>query len=477
MGITIDLSLIAPHIILSVGALLLFIFALFRKPLWGVGTALATLTCLLAGISLITLVPQASKESFSQHILLDPFGLYLFGVVLLGTLLVIYISLPYLMESGKGLLEYLGLLLLATTGIGFLVMSLHFITLYIGLELLSLSSYCLAAFYREEPKSFEAGFKYFILGTFSSAILLYGISLVYGRTGALHLKAIAEALPPEDPLVLIGLIFILAGVGFKLAAVPFHIWTPDVYEGAPTPITIFFSVGPKAAGFALALRILFLAFPAWHLQWSLFVGLLAALTMVLGNLVALVQTNVKRMLAYSAIAHTGYMLLGILAYNALGQQAILYYLLAYTFMNIGAFTAVIYLIPRAYSDERVLDFTGLAKTHPWLAFATLVFMLSLAGIPPTAGFFGKLYLFAATIQAGYIPLAVLGVIMSVVSLYYYFGIVVSMYLKEDKPPVSLRSHWALGMVLIITTLGTLGLGIFPQKTLILLEKALLPLLS
>jgi NADH-quinone oxidoreductase subunit N len=325
----------------------------------------------------------------------------------------------------------------------------------------------LVGYFKNETKSIEAALKYFILGAVSSGVLLYGISLLYGATGTVQLVELAERLPAvaaeQALLVDIGWVLLAVGLLFKVAAVPFHMWTPDVYHGAPTPITAFLAAGSKAASFAILVRIFFQGLPPETIGWQPLISIVAVLTMVWGNLAALTQTNVKRMLAYSSIGHAGYLLLGVLAANEVGLWALLFYLVAYTFMTMGVFATVILLERREYAGETYSDYAGLAGRAPFLAALMLIFLLSLTGIPPTGGFFGKIYLFAAAIEAGYTWQAVVGVVTSAISLYYYFGLVVNMYLKpsEKETPAPLQSP-ALVATIAACAVVTLLLGLLPQ---------------
>jgi NADH-quinone oxidoreductase subunit N len=371
--------------------------------------------------------------------------------------------------------EYYALLLFAGVGMLFMASGNNLITIYVALELMALSSYVLAGYFKAEPKSTEAALKYFILGAFSSGVLLYGLSLVYGVSGILGLPELAKLLAGAERsnLVMLGILLILSGLLFKIAAVPFHVWTPDVYEGSPTPVTAFFSVGPKIAAYAILARIFYVAFPKFHADWGLIVAVVSAATMILGNVAALLQSNVKRMLAYSSIANAGYALLGVLGFQTeWGLWGILVYLLAYTFMNFGAFTLVILLEGKGYAGESVSDFNGLAKRNMPAAVVMLVFLLSLAGIPPTAGFIGKYYLFTAAMKAGYAWLAVLAVVMSAVSLFYYFRIAAAMFFTEG-PTVAVRSSYALTAVIAICATGTLLIGVAPQPFLEVLKSCVL----
>lgn len=470
----IDLAALYPHIILSVGGLILLLLAVTpgKKEIPGLVITFLTLFAAMASLPYMVTGGEA-RTAFAGNLIVDGFGLFFAALCIMATVLTLLLSIEYIREGGWGLVEYGAVLVFCTAGMVFMVTSNNLIALYIGLELMALSSYVLASFSRDQEKSFEAGFKYFILGAFSSGILLYGLSLIYGATGSLDIQILVEHLKGDDKLLLAGMVLTACGLLFKIAAVPFHIWTPDVYEGAPTPITAFFAVGPKAAGFAVFVRIFISGLGPMDEQWTLLIGLSAAMTMVFGNLVALVQKNIKRMLAYSSIAHAGYALLGLLAYSELGVRAILIYMLAYLFMNTGAFGLVVYLRAKTYAGEMIEDFKGLQRTHPLAAFCMLVFMLSLAGIPPTAGFVGKFFLFAAAIQSGFVILAVIGVIMSGVSLYYYLGPVVAMYQREEDPDVAIRSHWGVKLGILICMAGTLIIGILPNWVVEVLSNALL----
>jgi NADH-quinone oxidoreductase subunit N len=406
---------------------------------------------------------------FAGMFALDHFAVFFKVLFLLSSALTILLSLDYLDRNDYRPGEYHALVLFATVGMMTMASGTNLATIYVGLELMALSTYVLAGYFRREVKSHEAAAKYFVLGALSSGVLLYGLSLVYGTTGTLDLAIMANTLKSggAPTATLVGVALMACGFLFKVAAVPFHVWTPDVYEGAPTPITAFMSVGPKAAAFAMFLRVFLGGFAPLDDQWRWLVGAAAALTMVWGNIAALTQDNVKRMLAYSSIAHAGYALVGLVAGGPGGVQSVLFYMLVYTVTNIGAFGFVVMLESRGYAGETVQDYAGLARKHPLAAFGMLLFMLSLGGIPPTAGFMGKLYLFAAAVNAGYVWLVVVAVLMSAVSLYYYFRIVLQMYLRdgEEAQPASLveapwteRVIWACGLAVLV-------IGILPAPFL------------
>jgi NADH-quinone oxidoreductase subunit N len=329
---------------------------------------------------------------------------------------------------------------------------------------MAVSFYILAGFIKPNQRSNEAAVKYFLLGAFSLGILLYGMSILYGVSGTTSLRGMATVLVghERDPMVVLAVILVVAGMGFKIAAVPFHMWAPDVYEGAPTPVTAFLSVGSKAAAFAMLLRIFVEGLPSMSADWSLLFEVLAIVTMTVGNVAALTQTNLKRMLAYSSIAHAGYLLIGVVVNPPRGISAMLIYLMTYSFMQLGAFAVIIMLRRKDVVGDDLKDLSGLSFRQPFAAFAMLLFMLSLGGIPPTAGFMGKLWLFGAAIDAGYVWLAVIGVINSTISIYYYLRIVVFMYLKKETSGSEPTISPALALTLGIAVAATLVLGVYPR---------------
>jgi NADH-quinone oxidoreductase subunit N len=401
----------------------------------------------------------------------DNFALFFQFTILLSLALTIMASMRFVAAAPYAGGEYYALILFTGVGMLFMVSGDNLISIYVALETMALASYVLAGYFKGESKSTEAAMKYFILGAFSSGVLLYGLSLVYGVAGQLGLPELAKLLAGAERtnLLVLGILMLLAGLLFKIAAVPFHFWTPDVYEGAPTPITAFFSVGPKLAAYAALARIYYVAFPRFYADWGLIVALVSAATMIWGNVAALMQTNVKRMLAYSSIAHAGYALLGVLGFRtAFGLWGVLVYLLAYTFMNFGAFALVIFLETRGYAAETVSDFNGLARRNMTAAVVMLVFLLSLAGIPPTAGFIGKYYLFTAALKAGYPWLVVLGLLASAVSLFYYFRIAAAMFFS-DAAGAKFRASDALTAVVVICAAGTLVVGVAPERVLAVLR--------
>jgi len=401
-------------------------------------------------------------------LVVDQFAVFFKILVLAASALALLMSAGYLDRSGYSGGEFASLVLCADLGMFIMASGANLASLYVGLELMALSVYVLVGYFKLEVKSNEGAVKYFVLGATSSAVLLYGISLIYGTTGSLDLETIRVTLaevPNENVLLLLGIALVAFGMLFKVAAVPFHVWTPDAYEGAPTPVTAFISVAPKAIAFAMFLRLFAGTFAGEVEHWRILLWIASAATMIYGNVAALTQNNVKRMLAYSSIAHAGYALMGLVAASDAGTWAVLMYMVIYAFMNLGAFGFVILLESKGYAGERIEDFAGLSRRHPGAAAGMLIFMLGLAGIPPTAGFMGKLYLWAATVEAGYVVLAVISVLMSAVSLYYYFRIVVQMYLKDgeeegESPAEMLSDRWT-GAAIAVCAVLTLAFGVWP----------------
>jgi NADH-quinone oxidoreductase subunit N len=346
---------------------------------------------------------------------------------------------------------------------------------------MSISIYILAGMMREDRRSAEAALKYFLLGAFATGFLLYGIALIYGATGSLNLKDIASYIATKNllrsPMLLMSLVFLTIGFGFKIASVPFHMWTPDVYEGAPTSITAFMATGVKAAGFSALVRVFFSALPGFRPDWTSIMWLIAVATMTVGNIVAISQTNIKRMLAYSSIAHAGYILVAFVSGNELGTSGILFYLMAYAFMNLGAFTVVILLGKKGEENTLISDYSGIGFKYPLLAASMTIFLLSMAGIPPLSGFMAKFYVFSAAVKSKFYWLAILGVLNSAVSVYYYLRVTVVMYFKESEREITgLQFSPASVIALILAVIGTLYMGIFPANVLSFAQRSIVGLM-
>jgi NADH-quinone oxidoreductase subunit N len=434
---------------------------------------------------------SAKVMAFSDLVIVDPYAAFWKLLLYFVTGLTILLSLAYLKEEAIHLAEYYGFLLLSLTGMMVMVSAADLLLVYLGMELMSLSLYILAGIKRTEDRSLEASAKYFVLGAFSSAILLYGISLLYGAAGSTRLSAISVAIHArglEDPMLLLAMILLVVGFGFKIAAVPFHMWTPDVYEGSPTSVTAFMAVASKAASFGAFLRVFLDGLGGLKGNWEGLFLIVCVATLVLGNVVAIVQTNIKRMLAYSSIAHAGYALIGVVVaghaeasggVRALGLSSVLLYLAVYSFMTLGAFSVVALLRKGGLEGEEIEDFTGLAKRQPVAAFLMLIFMVSLAGIPPTAGFIGKFYLFMAAVRAGLVWLAVVALLLAAVSAYYYLRVVMVMYMREPDAsvvmPPRLAPSPALAIVLASTVAGVIFFGLYPDPLVALASHAILAL--
>lgn len=450
-----DLTPATPEIIMTIAATVLLILDLLFKE----KGVLAFLTISVAAVTLYTL-PMSAGETFGGMFISDTYSTYFKLIFLINIILTVLISLKYIKRQQADYGEYYSLMLFSTVGMMLMASARDFIILYLGLELMALSTYVLAGIKRHDIKSNEAAIKYFLLGAFSSALLLYGISLLYGATTTTDFTKIAAQLQQtgSTPLLTLAMILIAVAFSFKIAAVPFHMWAPDVYEGAPTSVTAFMSVGPKAAGFAVIGRVFFSAFQNMQADWtSVLIGI-AILTMAVGNILAIAQTNIKRMLAYSSIAHAGYMLLGIIAGTEEGRQAMMTYMMIYAFMNMGAFAIVILLD----KGEEISDYEGLSKSRPLVAALMLVFMFSLTGIPPTAGFIGKFNIFMALIRAGYVWLAIVAVIFSAISAYYYLRVVRNMYMKEMTAEAVINPTPTLSLALAISVAMVFVIGIVPS---------------
>jgi NADH-quinone oxidoreductase subunit N len=441
---------------------------------------LVSALALIASLVLTLAGWPGSGPSMFAMITADGFTLFFWALFAALSLLVVMLSDAYATEWGEavGSGDYYILLLIATCGLMLMVAGTNLVVIFLGLEVLSVSVYVLAGILRDRALSNEAALKYLLLGAFASAFLLYGIALIYGATGSFDLAVVARrvAEDPANAMLLAGAGLLIVGLGFKAALVPFHLWAPDVYQGAPAAVSAFMSVGPKAAALAVLARVFVGALPALSPRWAPVLWALAALSMTAGNVVALAQSDIKRMLAYSSIAHAGYALTAIVAATPRGSEALLYYLAAYAFMNLGAFGVVLLVAPGgAASDEahtQLADYAGLGWRCPLIGVAMATFMFGLAGIPPTAGFAAKFYAFSAAIDAGYVWLAVIGVLNSLVSVYFYLRLTVLMYMSEPEAVLNpLNPPPGLGLAIFLCAAATLALGIFPGPVLSLAREA------
>jgi len=468
----------------------------------GTGFALISLWIMYSGI----VSKGPSRTAFFEMIVLDSYAVVFKSMFLIGAALSILLSIKYLDVEGEQRGEYYALILFSVVGMMFMASGVDLLSLFISLELMAISVYILVGYFRRDRRSNEASMKYFLLGAFSSGVLLYGISMVYGLTGSTNLASIATALPKimsvevirnnngtdtiidQRYLLLMSMVLMAAGMFFKVAAVPFHMWAPDAYEGAPTSITAFMSVGVKAASFAMFGRIFLYGLPDIRATiagdparnivglpgWAVLLGIVSAITIVWGNLGALTQPNTKRLLAYSSISHAGYTLLGLIAGNETGYTGFVIYLFIYTLMNLGVFGCIIALRRQGIVGDRIDDLNGLMKKAPGLTVMMTIFLLSLGGIPPTAGFIGKFYLFGSLIQTGnpwLVRLAVLAVVMSVVSLYYYIRFIRAMYIEGETEPQPVRLAPSLRVALVAAAVLVLYIGVFPQRLISFTQKA------
>jgi NADH-quinone oxidoreductase subunit N len=493
-----DFLPLAPALVLSLGAIVLLLTEVYLETHANRAyqSVLAAVTSAIAGVVAFNAAFEPAREVFGGFGVLDPFSMFLTAMVCLGTLLAVLTAAGFLQRRNAERGEFYALMLFAAAGMNLLAVSAELITLFVSLEVMSIATYALTSYLRRGPRPSEAGFKYFILGAFSSAILLYGAALLYGVTGttklALMAAPLALALKSWSTLAMAGVLLVGAGFAFKVAAAPFHMWTPDVYEGAPTPVTALMSVGVKAAAFASLVRVFLVFGKALDPRVPLLIfAVLAFITMVLGNLLALPQRNVKRMLAYSSIAHAGYVLVGVAALfvrpgssegglfgatpllgtnpgvvQADALKGILFYLLGYTVTAVGAFGTLSALERREEEDRGTawdLDrFSGLAQRRPGWAVAMAAFMLSLGGIPPTVGFMAKLLIFRSAVDAGLIGLAIAGVLSSAAGVYYYLRVVVYMFMRpvpEGAPAP--QPHWSTELALVASTVAVVGLGVLP----------------
>jgi NADH-quinone oxidoreductase subunit N len=429
---------------------------------------------LLAALALVAINFGRSQVFFDGVYQIDMFSNFFRLLFLCAALLILFMAGRYTELFGRRRSEWFSFMLFAT--LGMLVMSSagDLLTLYVGLELMTISFYILSAYLLNDSLSAEAGLKYLVMGALSSAVLLFGMSLIYAASGSTVFTEIYQGLASgisSQPAIISGIILMMAGLGFKISVVPFHMWAPDIYQGAPTPVTAYLAVASKAAGFAVLVRIFMGALPLAQFNWHPTLAALAALTIVIGNLIALAQRNVKRLLAYSSIAQAGYIVVGLVAANHYGLQGVLFYAMLYVFANVGAF-AVVTLVEMETGSTHLDAFTDLGRRAPMPAAVMTVCLLSMAGIPPLAGFAGKFYLFAGAIQAGYLWLAFVGLLMSMISVYYYLSVAKTMYIAVSETPQPLEVPLPARLTLWVCLLGTLLIGIYPGPLAQLASKAI-----
>jgi NADH-quinone oxidoreductase subunit N len=450
-----------PELVLALCAMAILLLGVIRRQDSTLLCTMLSLGALL--IAAIMVVGGQYGVGFGGQFTADPFSAFVDVLLLAGAGFALILSLDYNGRQGIARFEYPVLAVLACVGMMVMASATNMMTLYLGLELQSLALYVLAAFARDELRSAEAGLKYFVLGALASGLLLYGISLVYGFSGTMDFARIAQAVAVPanvSPGIVVGVVFVLAGLAFKISVVPFHMWTPDVYEGAPTPVTAFLGTAPKVAGVALLLRVMVSPFGHLLPQWQLLIVIVSIASMLLGSLAAIGQTSIKRLMAYSSIGHMGYALIGLAAGTQAGVRGTLVYMIVYVFMNLGTFACIIAMRRKGRAVEKIADLAGLARTDPGLAMMMAAMMFSMAGIPPLSGFFGKLYVFLAAVQAGLWTLAVVGVLTSVIGAFYYLRIIKLMYFDQAEEAFDPRGA-SLSFVAAATGLFTTFFFIFP----------------
>ena len=462
---SIDLIALAPVLVLSV-----FAMGVLVLDLWAGKNKTLLMFVSLVGL-LMTAISAFAKHpipafAFTDSYTVDHLSLFFICIFTLSSALTILLSSEYNEREGIKAGEYYSLILFCTVGMILLASSTDMIMIFLGIEIVSICLYVLAGIKRDNPASNEAALKYFLLGAFATGFLLYGMTLVYGSTGSTNLFKIAEFVKSDsaqsNPLLLMGIVLLVIGFGFKVAAAPFHMWAPDVYQGAPTPVTAFMAVGPKAAAFAAFFRIFSEAVPDLAPSWEILLCTIAVLSMVVGNLGAIMQTNIKRMLAFSSISHAGYLLIAVIAKSSLSGSSLLFYMLSYAFTTFGAFGIIILLGRKGEENLELENYSGLAYKHPLMALSMTVFLLSLGGLPPFAGFVAKFYIFSAAIEEGFVTLVIIAVLNSAISFYYYLKVVVFMYMKEPAGEFQVSLTPMTLFVVIIGLIGTIQLGIFPD---------------
>jgi NADH-quinone oxidoreductase subunit N len=462
---SIDLIALAPVLVLSV-----FAMGVLVLDLWAGKNKTLLMFVSLVGL-LMTAISAFAKHpipafAFTDSYTVDHLSLFFICIFTLSSALTILLSSEYNEREGIKAGEYYSLILFCTVGMILLASSTDMIMIFLGIEIVSICLYVLAGIKRDNPASNEAALKYFLLGAFATGFLLYGMTLVYGSTESTNLFKIAEFVKSDsaqsNPLLLMGIVLLVIGFGFKVAAAPFHMWAPDVYQGAPTPVTAFMSVGPKAAAFAAFFRIFSEAVPDLAPSWEILLCTIAVLSMVVGNLGAIMQTNIKRMLAFSSISHAGYLLIAVIAKSSMSGSSLLFYMLSYAFTTFGAFGIIILLGRKGEENLELENYSGLAYKHPLMALSMTVFLLSLGGLPPFAGFVAKFYIFSAAIEEGFVTLVIIAVLNSAISFYYYLKVVVFMYMKEPAGEFQISLTPMTLFVVILGLIGTIQLGIFPD---------------
>jgi NADH-quinone oxidoreductase subunit N len=467
---SIDLIALAPVLVLSVFAMMVLVVDLFGGRNKSLLVFISLVGLLMTTISAFAKHPIPAY-SFNDSYIVDHLSLFFICIFTISSALTILLSVEYNEREGIKAGEYFALILFCTVGMILLASATDMIMIFLGIEIVSICLYVLTGIRRDNIRSNEAALKYFLLGAFATGFLLYGMTLVYGSTGSTNLFKIAEVVTnpaaQTNPLLLMGLVLLIIGFGFKVASVPFHMWAPDVYQGAPTPVTAFMSVGPKAAAFAAFFRVFVEAFPELAPSWEMLLTIVAVLSMFFGNLGAIMQTNIKRMLAFSSISHAGFLIMAIIAKSSLAASSLLFYMLAYAFTTFGIFGIIVLMGRKGEENLEIKNYSGLAYKHPVLALSMTVLLFSLAGLPPFAGFIAKFYLFSAAMKEGLVTLVIIAVLNSAISFYYYLKVIIFMYMKEQEAEFKIALAPLTLFVIVIGVLGTLGLGIFPNSIIAL----------
>ncbi len=468
----IDLVSLAPVLVLSVFGIMVLVTDLFIGKDKSV-LVFISLTGLLMGAISSLAKYNLPVHSFNGAYIVDHLSVFFTFIFCISSALAILVSVDFNKREGIKVGEYYSLILFCTVGMVLLASATDMIMIFLGIEIVSISLYVLAGIRRNDPKSNEAALKYFLLGAFATGFLLYGMTLLYGSTGSTKLVMIASAIRnggvASEPLLLMGVVLLIIGLGFKVAAVPFHMWAPDVYQGAPTPVTAFMAVGPKAASLAAFYRIFSEAIPQLSPSWEILLCVVSVITMFVGNLGAIMQTNIKRLLAFSSVAHVGYLIIAIIAKNSLSSSALMFYMLTYAFMIFGTFGIVILLGRKGDENLEIENYSGLAYKHPVLALSMTIFLLSLGGLPPLAGFVAKFFVFSAALKEGFLILVIIAVLNSAVSLYYYLKVIVFMYMKDPVKEFDITLSPMTLFVIAISIFGTIQLGIFPDSIISLAQ--------
>ena len=452
---------ILPELFISIAIMFLLMIGIFVKKSFKLVNLLTILTLLFA-IALVVNQPNEITKIFNESYIIDRLSIVMKVLTLLFCLFVLLSSKDYIKSNNIDKIEYPIIILASTLGMILMISSYDLIIFYLGLELQSLCLYILASFKRDDQRSTEAGLKYFVLSALASGLLLYGCSLIYGFTGSTNFEIISKNLNSENSGAVFGIVFIVVGLAFKVSAVPFHMWTPDVYEGSPTSVTSFFALVPKIAAISVFIRFMFVPFINVIDQWQIIIIFLSVASMVLGAVAAIGQSNIKRLMAYSSIGHMGYALAGIATGTNLGVQSTIIYLIIYLVMNLGAFACIFMMKRENIFYENINDLSGLTKNHPMLALSFLIILFSLAGIPPLAGFFAKFYVFMAVIEAKMYALAIIGLVTTVISAFYYLRIIKVIYFDKPKKPFQENDDWGLKVSLILSSILILIYFIYPS---------------